>query len=963
MKTQVKLLLFLTIIVTLISISYASNVNEDTTSSNMIGCEDNHNEINYDNSIRKIEKSNNQKTEENVQIEKNKNIKTGDNPTSINVTSDNINQSFDIEDNEIYLNQAILSTSKDITLNIYEIPSNINIMILEDESSEYDDVNIHLIGQNDLTLYNFKVYINGFNQVTLENIKFEYNSDYTDEKYVQINDLTKKLVMNNVTIIAERNDTVDLTVNVPPSDENNAITLYINTRALVENCTIYGKLQESMIDWDEGPGIPQQLGVMITSPDVVFKNNNITIYGNGPIAKAYYSTYAVFCNGKNLTFTNNNIIITNTTGYSYGLVVRSSNNLVSNNNITIESKAYANAIYFARGTIHNNTICDNYLNVTCTSRKAPWGNYAVVYAIVLEDRNYVGGTYNPNRTTVKHNNIINNTIYANARQTYSIEVFGAIDLNITDNKMYNNGTAPMAIGIIGYNSSITGNDITCVGTTNRTDGTVDYIVSRTVGVYAYLSDGINIMDNKFNMSKGRGIFLTKSNNIIITNNMINTTLHDYTIDLNSTNITIQYNLLSSRDHAGDESVNHSAGENINVKYNHYLSAILELFANDTIINQTTPIMIKLNDNDENPLSNVKLTLSIDDEDMNIFTNDEGIATYDYIATIRGIKIISAKLEDYLVFDECNMTVTIKAKIQPDISFDETTGYVDEDTEITAFITDENNEYVDSGNVLFKDNNDNILDNVTLNDGIAKTKVRFNQTGQVIITAIYSSDDELLSDSQNSTTINIKSRNPILTVNKISAQTGDIINITAQILVGSKISDINSGKVYFKINGRTVKDTDNKVIYVKLVNGTATIEDYLVPDDWAKEGTTIQAVYSGSTQCDKLTSEKTNITVEKAAPTFTTESITATAGTTIQLKATITDNDKVINNGKVVFKVNGKTVKDSNGKVIYAKVTNNTISVEYTLLENYKSGEYNITAVLISSDYPKLEDVKTLVVNA
>ena len=962
MKTQVKLLLFITIIVTLISISYASNVNEDTASSDMIGCEDNHNEISYDNSIREIEKSNNQKTEENVEIEKNKNIKTGDNPTSINITFDNINQSFDIEDNEIYLNQAILSRSKDITLNIYEIPSNINCLILEDESSEYDDVNLQLIGQNDLTLYNFKVYINGFNQVTLENIKFEYNPDYTDEKYVQINDLTKKLVMNNVTIIAERNDTVDLTVNVPPSDENNAITLYINTRALVENCTIYGKLQESMIDWDEGPGIPQQLGVMITSPDVIFKNNNITIYGNGPIAKAYYSTYAVFCNGKNLTFTNNRINITNTTGYSYGLVVRSSNNLVSNNNITIESKAYANAIYFARGTIHNNTIRDNYLNVTCTSNKAPWGNYAVVYAIVLEDRNYVGGTYNPNRTTVKHNNIINNTIYANARQTYSIEVFGAINLNITDNKMYNNGTAPMAIGIIGYNSSITGNDITCIGTTNRTDGTVDYIVSRTVGVYAYLSDGINIMDNKFNMSKGRGIFLTKSNNITITNNMINTTLHDYTIDLNSTNITIQYNLLSSRDHAGDESVNHSAGENITVKYNQYSSAILEVFANDTIVNQTTPIMIKLNDNDENPLSNVKVILSIDDEDMEIFTNDEGIATYDYTTTIRAIKSISAILEDYLVFDDCNTTVTIKAKIQPSISFDETTGYVDEDTEITAYITDENNEYVDSGNVLFKDNNDNILDNVTLNDGIAKTKVRFNQTGQVIITAIYGSGDELLSDSLNSTTIIIKSRNPILTVSKISAKTGDIINITAQILVGSKVADINSGKVYFKINGRTLKDTDNKVRYVKLVNGTVKIENFKVPNEWAKESTLLQAVYSGSAQCEKLTSEKTEITIEKTLPIFTTESITSTAGKTITLTAVIADGDKVINNGKVVFKINGKSIKNSNGKVIYAKIVNNIVSVEYSLPVDMKSGDYNITAVFISSDYERLEDIKVLTVN-
>ena len=69
-------------------------------------------------------------------------------------------------------------------------------------------------------------------------------------------------------------------------------------------------------------------------------------------------------------------------------------------------------------------------------------------------------------------------------------------------------------------------------------------------------------------------------------------------------------------------------------------------------------------------------------------------------------------------------------------------------------------------MIFKDINDNILDNVMLNDGIAKTKVKISQAGQVIITAIYCSGDELLSDSRNSTMIHIKTRNPILTVNKI-----------------------------------------------------------------------------------------------------------------------------------------------------------------------------------------------------
>ena len=80
-----------------------------------------------------------------------------------------------------------------------------------------------------------------------------------------------------------------------------------------------------------------------------------------------------------------------------------------------------------------------------------------------------------------------------------------------------------------------------------------------------------------------------------------------------------------------------------------------------------------------------------------------------------------------------------------------------------------------------------------------------------------------------------------------------------------------------------------------------------------------------------------------------------------LKATITDGNKLINTGKVVFKVNGKTVKDANGKVIYAKVINNTVSMEYALPESYNVGSYNLTTVFNAGGYDKLVDTKTVIV--
>jgi len=191
--------------------------------------------------------------------------------------------------------------------------------------------------------------------------------------------------------------------------------------------------------------------------------------------------------------------------------------------------------------------------------------------------------------------------------------------------------------------------------------------------------------------------------------------------------------------------------------------------------------------------------------------------------------------------------------------------------------------------------------------------------------------------------------------------GQTTTIQASIsLDGEIITNITAGKIVFKVNGKTLKDANGKVIYAKVINGTATIENYEVPSEWNKDGTTIQAVYSGSTQCEKLTSEKTNITINKEAPTLTIDSIEPiAAGSTITLKASITDNNKEINTGKIVFKINGKTVKDENGKVIYAKVVNGQVSVNYRLPESYKAGNYTITATYIGTDYDKLTSENTI----
>ncbi|MBR3214328.1 MAG: Ig-like domain repeat protein [Methanosphaera sp.] len=122
------------------------------------------------------------------------------------------------------------------------------------------------------------------------------------------------------------------------------------------------------------------------------------------------------------------------------------------------------------------------------------------------------------------------------------------------------------------------------------------------------------------------------------------------------------------------------------------------------------------------------------------------------------------------------------------------------------------------------------------------------------------------------------------------------------------------------------------------------------------------LFSGSSQCEALRTGA-NLTVTKDSPSITTSDITASKGETVTLTATVTEGNAPVNVGKVVFKVNGKTVKDANGKVVYAKVVNRMVRVEYTLPENMKAGNYNITVIFTALGYEKLTDTKTLTVTS
>ncbi|RAP45961.1 MAG: hypothetical protein BZ136_08030, partial [Methanosphaera sp. rholeuAM74] len=154
--------------------------------------------------------------------------------------------------------------------------------------------------------------------------------------------------------------------------------------------------------------------------------------------------------------------------------------------------------------------------------------------------------------------------------------------------------------------------------------------------------------------------------------------------------------------------------------------------------------------------------------------------------------------------------------------------------------------------------------------------------------------------------------------------------------------INDGQVYFKVNGKILRDdTTKKVIYATVTEGLVTTPE-VNTENWNND-TTIQAIFIKSTRYKDSESEAVNPTItDVEEPEFSVGDLTASAGSEV----TITVTTKNLDAGKVVLKVNGKMVKASDAK-LYAKVTGDTTTFTYTVPKTLKAGDYIIKAVYTS----------------
>ena len=161
----------------------------------------------------------------------------------------------------------------------------------------------------------------------------------------------------------------------------------------------------------------------------------------------------------------------------------------------------------------------------------------------------------------------------------------------------------------------------------------------------------------------------------------------------------------------------------------------------------------------------------------------------------------------------------------------------------------------------------------------------------------------------------------------------------------------------------LKDENGNIIFSTVTNNEAIVENIKVNSKWYTPHTTVTAIYSGNDMYNTST-KSVPFEVTQRESKIELEAQQATIGKTVTLKAKITDatNESItINNGQAIFKLNGRTLKDTNGNIIYAKIVNGEAILDYTIPLTFKSGEYKLTCVFGHKIYERMDGNTTLTI--
>lgn len=260
-----------------------------------------------------------------------------------------------------------------------------------------------------------------------------------------------------------------------------------------------------------------------------------------------------------------------------------------------------------------------------------------------------------------------------------------------------------------------------------------------------------------------------------------------------------------------------------------------------------------------------------------------------------------------------------------INVNSITAYANQNIDITANVTYGNDELLDNAKVAIKLNGKTIgqtrLSNGSLNYSYVVPILRPTTYNMTIVVGETSST---LTGTKNFTLI-LQRRNIEITMTNFTALSASKISLNATVKYENGTL-ANGQKAVFKINGKTIGSTTVK-------NGIVSL-NYIVP---AKANVYPLILKIGESTLTTYNDSTVNLTVSKRQPKIDTDTLFfVKSGSTVTLKAKLTNTGNAYATGKVGFKINGKTIAT-------VRLENGTASYKYNA-SKLKNGLYTVTIV-------------------
>ena len=172
--------------------------------------------------------------------------------------------------------------------------------------------------------------------------------------------------------------------------------------------------------------------------------------------------------------------------------------------------------------------------------------------------------------------------------------------------------------------------------------------------------------------------------------------------------------------------------------------------------------------------------------------------------------------------------------------------------------------------------------------------------------------------------------------------GSNLTITANVRYKLNNSNVDGGQVLFKVNGKTIRNEDGSTYLVDVKNGTAKY-NLILDYKYSPKEYNITVVYANGACREEKNS---TVKIDKITAKITSPKVTVN-NNILSVKAKFVDrnNKAIVYDSYMSAKIDGKTLRDSNGNTMIFNFTGGVISFNFELTANYKKGNHTFTFVV------------------